>query len=82
MTKKLTYRQLFARLRGLGYHDQKVELNGVTQHVLRHKDIDSATIILQERPSHERVHPMHLLKVRAVLKVHDLLPNGQEPALF
>jgi hypothetical protein len=81
VTKKLTYGQLFRRLKKLGYKDQKIKLNGYTSHVLRHKDIETATIFLPERPLATKVHPMHLFTVRTVLKNHGVVEDDVEAIL-
>ena len=80
--KKLTYQQLFRRLKRLGYSDQKVRLNGHTTHVLSHKDIATATIFLPVRPLRASVHPMHLFTVRTVLKNHGVVPIREDYSLF
>jgi hypothetical protein len=82
MPRKMTYRELFERLKQIGYTDQKMEVNGVPAHVLFHKEIERATIILPQRPLREHVHAMHLAAVRAVLRNHGVAVNGQEPELL
>jgi hypothetical protein len=78
---KLTYGQLFRRLKKLGYKDEKMKLDGHVSHVLRHKEIETATIFLPERPLREQVHPMHLGGVRAVLKNHGVVEDDVEAIL-
>jgi hypothetical protein len=82
MTNRLTYGQLFAKLTALGFVERTIELNGRSRRLFKHKDFDTATIFLPDTPLQQPVEPMHLAAVKAVLKVHGLIPGDAEEVLF
>jgi hypothetical protein len=70
MTDRLTYGQLFDKLRQLGYVQQTADVNGSRLLVFQHAKHARATIYLPDMPQDEPVASLHLLGVRATLKHH------------
>jgi len=82
MTRRLTYGQLFKKLKALGYRQENVEVNGARERIFRHPEHPRATIFLPETPRDEVVVPMHLGAVRLVLTTHNIAPLDTDQLFF
>jgi hypothetical protein len=72
---KLTYGQLYNKLKTLGYRQQVVEVDGKRGQVFEHKTIHHAMIILPDRNPSDLVEPFDMGTVLATLKSRGLLPE-------
>jgi hypothetical protein len=79
MNKTITYGELIDKLKDLGYSEQIVQSNGHRHRVLKHKDLERATIFLPFLRRDLPAQSMHLTAVRAVLKNHGVVEEGDLP---
>jgi hypothetical protein len=82
MNKRFTYRQLHDTLKGLGYLEQSVDVDGTRQHIFRHPAYPRATIFLPATSPDESVLPMHLGAVRAVLTTHGIVEDDPDQSFI
>ena len=75
---KVTYRELFEALRGLGYQEQLSTVAGKPAVILNHPRHPRATIFLPRVDPDEEVASMHVLAVRSTLTDFGLI--REDPA--
>jgi hypothetical protein len=75
MNEELTYGQLCARLRELGFNQREMQSEGKPGWLFEHPKSPAALIVLPRRPLDQPVERMYLGAVLTTLRVHDLLPE-------
>ncbi len=75
MTPRITYGQMYEKLRELGFTQHEIEVDGKLADVFQHKTIANAMIVLPYRDRNEQVVPFHMNSVLATLRTHHLVPE-------
>jgi hypothetical protein len=72
----LTYGQLHAKLRELGFEEYAFELDGKRGRLFEHKAKPGASIVLPERDTNTPVEPFYLQTVLVTLRTRGLLAES------
>jgi hypothetical protein len=71
----MTYGQLYAKLRSMGFKEYHIELEGKSVRVFKHPEVAASMIALPERKPAEVVEPFELNGVVMILRSRGLLPE-------